>query len=91
MVRPFSVKPPPCPCSDLVRIHRQVPGVVARAGVDVDDEPAADGVPALASVLNGLCDRPSPAPPLLFTYQTMFDRLIVTVPVLVTPLPSVNV
>ena len=27
----------------------------------------------------------------LFTYQTTFDRLIVTVPVLVTPLPSVSV
>ena len=51
-----------------------------------------DGVAAAFNVLNGLCDRPSPAPPALFTYQTtLFERLIVTVPVLVTPLPSVNV
>jgi hypothetical protein len=50
-----------------------------------------DGVAAAVNVLNGLCERPSPAPAALFTYQTTLLRLIVTVPVLVTPLPSVNV
>jgi hypothetical protein len=55
------------------------------------NDPAADAVLALASVLKGLCERPSPLPPLLFTYQTRLERLIVTVPVLVTPLPSVSV
>jgi hypothetical protein len=50
----------------------------------------AEGVAAFASELNGLCERPSPLPPLLFTYHTRLDRLIVTVPVLVTSLPSVR-
>ena len=50
-----------------------------------------DGVAAAFKVLNGLCDRPSPVAPALFTYHTIPECSIVTLPALVTPLASVTV
>ena len=81
----------PAPCSVWIGIHRQVARRGGAAGVHVDDVRRADGVAAAFKLLNGLCDRPSPLAAALFTYQTTFGRLIVTVAVLVTPLPSVSV
>ena len=79
------------PVQRLVGVQRDIAGSRRPARVDVDDWLVSDGVGGVREELNGLCDRPSPLPPALFTYQTMLERLMVTVPVLVTPLPSVSV